>query len=220
MPEEVGPPFDLGELRDEILTLGTATLYEASGLDCALPAGLRPRSAGAALVAPALPVATVAGDNLALHLAVEQARPGEVLVVDAQDAEHGYWGEVLTAFAQARGIAGLIIRGGIRDVDAIATRGFPVFSTGIALTGTSKDDPGTIGDPLRCGRVIVRRGDIIVADVDGVIAIPAADLEGVLLRSRERAAKEHEYMRELERGASTVALYGLDREGRGRRPAG
>ncbi|HIY67374.1 MAG TPA: dimethylmenaquinone methyltransferase [Candidatus Agrococcus pullicola] len=205
--------YDLDAVREEVLTLGTATLYEASGMDCLLTPALRPVWSGAALVARALPVATAAGDNLSLHLAIEQARPGEALVVDAQQAEHGYWGEVLTAFAQAQRVSGLVILGGVRDVRDIAARRFPVFSTSIALAGTTKDDAGAIGKPLRCGQAVVRRGDVVVADEDGVIAIPDDAFAAVLSRSRERAQKEAEYMRQLADGASSVTLYGFDRDG-------
>ncbi|GGD29103.1 4-carboxy-4-hydroxy-2-oxoadipate aldolase [Microbacterium faecale] len=206
--------YDLDAIREEIFTLGTATLYEASGMDCLLSPALRPAWPGAALVARALPVTTAAGDNLALHLAIEQARPGEALVVDAQQADHGYWGEVLTAFAQARGVVGLVILGGVRDVRDIAARRFPVFSTSIALAGTSKDDAGEIGAPMRCGHAVIRRGDVIVADHDGVISIPDDAFATVVSRSRERAEQETEYMRQLEDGASSVTLYGFDRDGR------
>lgn len=206
-----GHDIDLDELRAELLELGTATLYEAAGFECALPSSLRPAWAGAALVGRALPVGTVAGDNLALHLAVEQAQPGEVLVVDAQDAAHGCWGEVLTVFAQARGVAGLVILGGVRDVRELGARGFPVFSSQIALRGTAKDDAGTIGEPVRLDRVIVRRGDIVVADGDGIICIPATEFMSVLDRARDRARKETRFMEQLAGGASSVELYGFAR---------
>ncbi|WP_240423660.1 RraA family protein [Microbacterium halotolerans] len=202
---------NLDELRTELLELGTATLYEAAGFECVLPSSLHPAWPGAVLVARALPVSTVAGDNLALHLAVEQAQSGEALVVNAQDSAYGCWGEVLTVFAQTRGVAGLVILGGVRDVIRLGARGFPVFSTRLALHGTAKGDAGTIGQPVRFDRVTVWRGDIIVADADGIVSIPAAEFAGVLDRARDRAQKEIEFMERLARGESSVDLYGFAR---------
>lgn len=201
--------IDLDALREELLTLGAATLYEASGWDIFLPAGIRPAWGAARIVGRALPVRTAAGDNLPLHLALEQAQPGEVLVVDAAGAPHGYWGEVLTAAAQQRGVLGLVIHGGVRDIDRLEELGFPAFSSCIALEGTLKDDLGTVGEPIRIGRADVERGDVVVADRDGVVVIPAKIFSEVLEKSRARGEKEAQFIEKIRAGESTVDLYGL-----------
>ncbi|BCB77892.1 RraA family protein [Phytohabitans flavus] len=201
---------------NELLTLGTATVYEASKRDCVLPHRLRPVWAGAAVVGPALPVSTAAGDNLPLHRAVEEAMPGEVLVVDGQDAPHGYWGEVLTVAAQRRGVAGLVIDGGVRDIERIGELRFPVFSSSVAVPGTVKSDPGTVGERITLGRVAVRRGDIVVADADGVIVLDPQWIDSVLPAARARQATEADHLERIRRGELTMDIYGLRALGKGR----
>lgn len=191
--------------------LGTATLSEASGRDCVLPARLRPAWPGARLVGRALPVRMPAGDNLPIHLALEQAVPGDVLVVDAEDAAYGYWGEVLTVAAQSAGVTGLVIDGGVRDVRELESLAFPVFSSHIALPGTVKASAGSIGAPIQWGHTTVARGDVVLADRDGVIALPASVLDEVLEAARARQATEAEYLARLREGATTMELYHFSR---------
>ena len=199
--------------RDELLELGAATLYEASGSDCFLPAALRPAWAGAALVGTALPVRTARGDNLPLHLAVEVAVAGDVLVVDAGGSAHGYWGEVLTVAAQERGIHGLVIDGGVRDTQRLEALQFPVFSSSVALRGTAKEDPGSVGAPLVLGSSPVVRGDIVVADADGVVVLPADRFIDILAAARDRQRKEDGFLDRIRAGELTVDIYGLSRTG-------
>lgn len=209
------PAQELGrisaELRAELLSLGTATLYEASGIDCFLPPRLRPVWEGAEIAGRALPVRTRVADNLPLHRAVAAAETGDVLVVDARGSSHGYWGEVLAVAAQQRGVAGLVIDGGVRDTAALKSLGFPVFSAHVAIEGTLKDEWGTVGEPIRLGSAPVSRGDVIVADCDGVVAIPQSALRTVLDAARERTAKEEHYLARIRGGALTMDLYGLSR---------
>jgi 4-hydroxy-4-methyl-2-oxoglutarate aldolase len=167
--------------------------------------------AGARLAAPAYPVSCSPGDNLAVHVAVAAAPAGSVLVVDVGDvAELGYWGEVLTTGAEARGILGLVIDGGVRDVAALAAHGFPVFSTQIALRGATKQEPGSVGDTARVGGVEVGLGDWIVGDEDGVTVVPVATLDAVLAAGTARADKEDGMFAALRSGQTTVELLGLD----------
>lgn len=198
---------------DELFALGSATLYEASGLDCFLPVTLRPAWPGARLVGTALPVRTAAGDNLPLHLALEAAGPGDVLVVDAAGAAHGYWGEVLAVAAQVRGVHGLVIDGGVRDTEQLQELEFPAFSSLIALQGTTKHDPGTIGEPIILGAVRVAMGDIVVADRDGAVVIPADRFDAVLVAARARQQKEEEFLTRIRAGELTTDLYRFDRTG-------
>src|SRR5580658_5092546 len=159
------------DIAAALAALGSATLGESGGL--AAHRRLKPSWPGAAVAAPAYPVGCTPGDNLAVHVAVTTAPRGSVLVVDVgQVADRGYWGEVLTTAAEAAGLAGLVLDGGVRDVAALEAHGFPVFSATIALTGATKDRPGTVGAPVRVGGVQVTLGDWVVADVDGVAFVP------------------------------------------------
>ncbi len=166
---------------------------------------------GAALAAPAFSVSCAPGDNLAVHAAVAEAPPGTVLVVDAtRPPELGYWGEVLTTAAEARGVVGLVIDGGVRDVAALEAHGFPVFSTLIALRGAVKVAGGRIGGAARVGDVDVSTGDWVVADRDGVTVVAVASVGTVLAAGRARADSEAAMFERLKGGATTVELLGLD----------
>ncbi len=197
------------EVAAALGALGSATLGESGGR--AAHRRLRPAWTGATLAAPAYPVGCTPGDNLAVHVGVTKAPRGSVLVVDVgQVADRGYWGEVLTTAAESVGLAGLVLDGGVRDVAALEAHGFPVFSATIALTGATKDKPGTVGAPVRVGGVLVSAGDWVVADVDGVTFLPGAELESVLAAGRAREAKEAVFFEALRDGRTTVELLGLD----------
>jgi 4-hydroxy-4-methyl-2-oxoglutarate aldolase len=210
MSEEVVETADgLGGTADELQQLGSATLGESGALP--LPPRLRPVWPDAALAAPLFPVQCSPGDNLAIHVAVAHAPGGSALVVDVGGvAERGYWGEVLTTAAQARGLAGLVIDGGVRDVAGLQALRFPVFASLVALPGATKHARGTVGAPLRFAGVAVARGDWVVGDVDGVVIVPGPELGAVLATARARTAKEAGYFEALRGGATTVELLGLD----------
>jgi 4-hydroxy-4-methyl-2-oxoglutarate aldolase len=144
-------------------------------------------------------------------VAVTNAPRGSVLVVDVGHvADRGYWGEVLTTAAEAAGLVGLVLDGCVRDVGALEAHGFPVFSAGIALTGATKDKPGTVGQPVRAGGVVVSAGDWVVGDVDGITFVPAGVVGEVLAAGRAREAKEAGFFEALRGGRTTVELLGLD----------
>ena len=137
------------------------------------------------------------------------AEAGDALVVDVGDfRELGYWGEVLTTAAQARGLSGLVIDGGVRDITEIQAHGFPVFSTMIALRGATKSRTGSIRAPIQCGGVLVEPGDWVVGDADGVVVVPEATLADVINAGRVRAAKEAAMFRALWEGRTTLELLG------------
>ena len=189
--------------------LGAATLGESGGRPMA--PRIRPVWRGARVSAPAFPVNCSTADNLAIHVAVAEAPAGSVLVVNVgHEPARGYWGEVLTTGAEARGLRGLVIDGGVRDVDALEAHGFPVFSTMIALRGATKQEPGRIGGTAIVGEVEVARGDWIVGDADGVTVVPSAHLDDVLTAGRARAEKEEHYFAELRAGRTTLQLLALD----------
>ncbi len=192
-----------------LLVLGAATLGESGGRT--MSPRIRAAWRGATLSAPAYPVRCTPGDNLAIHVAVTTAPVGSVLVVDVGDQEEfGYWGEVLTTGAEARGLAGLVIDGGVRDVAALEAHGFPVFSSTVALRGAAKTAPGSVGAPATVGGVSVASGDWVVADADGVTVVPGVSLDEVLAAGRARATKEEGLFVALRGGATTIELLDLD----------
>jgi 4-hydroxy-4-methyl-2-oxoglutarate aldolase len=191
-----------------LLALGSATLGESGGTP--MHPRIRPVWPGAKVAGPAYAVVCSHADNLAVHAAVVEAPPGSVLVVAADPPERGYWGEVLTTAAEARGIAGLVIDGGVRDVDALHAHAFPVFSALVALPGAQKAAGGQIGGTATVGDVRVDTGDWIVADADGVTVIPRPELPAVTDRGQARADKEAAIFSRLKEGATTVELLGLD----------
>jgi 4-hydroxy-4-methyl-2-oxoglutarate aldolase len=195
--------------RAALARLGAATLGESGGR--AMRARIRPIWSGAAVVGDAVPVRCSSGDNLAIHVAAATAPVGSVLVVEiAGQPELGHWGEVLTTSAQARGIAGLVIDGGVRDVGALERLGFPVFATMLALRGAAKVAEGSVGEPATVGDVLVEDGDVVVADADGVTIVAGADLAGVIAAGETREAKEQHMFEQLRAGATTLDLLGLD----------
>ena len=197
------------QIAEALARLGAATLGESGGR--AAHRRLRPAWVGAQIAAPVYPVRCTPGDNLAVHVAVTKAPRGSALVVDVgQVADRGYWGEVLTMAAESAGIAGLVLDGGVRDTGALAAHGFPVFSSTIALTGATKDKPGSVGRPARVGGVLVAPGDWVVADVDGVTFVPSESVDDVLAAGRAREAKEAGFFESLRSGSTTVDLLGLD----------
>jgi 4-hydroxy-4-methyl-2-oxoglutarate aldolase len=152
------------------------------------------------------------GDNLWLHRAVVQAVPGDVLVVQtAVDDEFGYWGEILSEALKVRGVAGLVIDGGVRDIAGLAVVGFPVFASRTCIRGTGKDPdaPGRLGASVQFGLVRVNAGDLIVADEDGVVAIPHDRADQVLAATAAWYAEEKDLNSQSRSGIATLELYSL-----------
>jgi 4-hydroxy-4-methyl-2-oxoglutarate aldolase len=196
----------LKTLRD----LGTATIYEAQGAKGALDSGMKPIDPASRLAGPALTVDCRPADNLMLHYAVQKARPGDVLVVDAKGfMEAGPWGDVLTIQAMKLGIAGLVINGCVRDANLIVELGFPVFCRGLSIKGTGKNQPGKVNVPITMGDVTIHPGDIIVGDRDGLVVVAQGEVESALASSRAREDKEAAQRRAIEEGVMTAELLGL-----------
>ncbi|MFE7276840.1 RraA family protein [Streptomyces sp. NPDC057623] len=188
----------------------TATLYEASLATArACDPGLRAAWPGARVAGPAFTVQGIGGDNLALHGAVATAPAGSVLVVDLQGAQHGHWGEILAVAARHRGILGLVVDGGVRDTAEQAELGFPVFARHITVVGTGKEHPGRFHAPVRVGGVVVRPGDLVVGDADGVVVVPAESVTKTLDRSDDRVAAEQRALKAIRSGMTTVEYYRL-----------
>ena len=179
-------PATLEALRELAVSLLSDNMARATGT-VGLRAFHRPR----AMAGTALTVHTRPGDNLAIHRAFEYCRPGDVLVIDAGgDVTQALMGEIMTTFAQSLGVQGLVIDGAIRDVGALSQRDFPVYARGVTHRGPYKNGPGEINVPVTVGGMIVRPGDIIVGDEDGVLAIAPADVEAVIEGARRQQAKE------------------------------
>jgi 4-hydroxy-4-methyl-2-oxoglutarate aldolase len=202
------------ELREQALGAGSATVHEAMGRSGALPARIKPVFAGSVVAGPAFPIRASAGDNLWIHHGLYAAQPGDVLVVEVPVApDYGYWGEILSVAAQQRGLGGLVITGGVRDIDALARVGFPVFSSTVCIRGTGKD-PNSDGGfgaatPLRIGDVDVRHGDYVVGDADGVAVVPAAEIARVVALADRRRVDEDALMARIRDGETTLTLLDL-----------
>lgn len=190
--------------------LGAATVYEAQGAKGALDHGIKPIDPACRLAGPAFTVDCCPADNLMLHYAVQKARPGDVLVVDAKGfMEAGPWGDVLTIQAMKLGIAGLLINGCVRDANLIIALGFPVFCRGLSIKGTAKQQAGQVNVPVAMGDVLIHPGDIIVGDRDGVAVVPHAEVTSAIASAQARENKEAQQRQAIEAGALTADLLGL-----------
>lgn len=195
---------------DAARTLAAATLHEAYGQRGALDPEIRQMAPGLNVCGPAFTVRCQSADNLTLHAAVAYANAGDILVADVGDfTDAGHWGEILTVAATSRKIAGLVINGGVRDVAALGTWGFPVFARGISMKAATKRIRGLINHPVVCGGVEIHPGDLIAGDADGVVAIPRADAGDVIALGRERETRETDLMERLRQGELTLDLLGL-----------
>jgi 4-hydroxy-4-methyl-2-oxoglutarate aldolase len=191
--------------------LGSATLHEAQSQTGALASAIKPLDPMRRLAGPAMTVDAKPGDNLVIHHALAFARPGDVLVVDAKGyTEAGPWGDILTLAAQKIGIVGLIIDGAVRDSDSILAMGFPVFSRGLSICATQKNQPGQVNVPIICGGVAISPGDWIMGDRDGVVVIPRRNVLAVIAAAQEREAAETVLREGIEAGKSTIELLGLE----------
>ena len=187
-----------------------ATVYEAAGQKGMVDPAIRPAWAGARICGRATTVECPPADNLMLHVAVAAAPPGVVVVAAVSSyLLAGAWGEILTAAAQARGLAGLVIDGAVRDIDAIREAQFPVFSRGLAIGSCTKERPGKVDVPIQFGGLQVNPGDMILGDADGLVVVDQHRLEEVYESAVKRRKREIEIISQLRQGRTTMELLGL-----------
>lgn len=187
-----------------------ATVHEAQEKRGAMVAAIKPIYPGMTVLGTALTVQCQAGDNLMLHKAIDMVHEGEVIVCDVGGWEGGSWGEMMAVAAKARGCAGLVIDGYVRDGAAIRSHGFGVFARGLSVKGTFKQDVGFVNHPISCGGVVVRPGDLVLGDDDGVVVVAAQEAAEVLRLSCERDAGEDESRKTFAQGHSPWQLNGWD----------
>jgi 4-hydroxy-4-methyl-2-oxoglutarate aldolase len=172
---------------------GVATVHEAMGRTGLVGASLRPLQDGARIAGSAVTVLCWPGDNLMIHAAIEQCREGDVLVVTTVSPSlDGSFGELFATALQRRGVRGLVTTGGVRDVADLRAMGFPVWSRAVNAQGTVKATAGSVNVPITVGGTVVRAGDVIVADDDGVLCVPPGDVTSALAAADARVAKEAE----------------------------
>lgn len=198
-------------LVDAFANIGVADVYESVSAEMLMDSAILPLWFGARIVGPAVTVMNSPGDTLMLHRALALSQPGDVLLLTSYAPNpSAVWGKLVTTCAQARGVAGAIIDGYARDTADIRTMHFPVWTRSVSPRGSRRKGPGCINVPVVCGGVRVNPGDLIVADDDGIVVVPADRIEVVLERAKARVAREEEMLSQLATGRTPYDVWGLE----------